>query len=129
MLKSAVIAGEGAEAAAYTRAALEGTCDSPTSCYALAIAALIEGDDELAASAGEGMRAGDPAFARAADAIAALAAHDATAYAAAARAIVADFEARAAHLTGVPIADTALMLERLAAARGLSCRPESALLP
>jgi hypothetical protein len=44
-------------------------------------------------------------------------------------AIVADFEGRDEHLTGVPIADTALMLERLAGARGLAAHPASALLP
>jgi hypothetical protein len=42
-------------------------------------------------------------------------------------AIVADFEGRDEHLTGVPIADTALMLERLAG--GLASRPASPLLP
>jgi hypothetical protein len=45
------------------------------------------------------------------------------------RAIVEDFEGREAHLTGVPIADTALMLERLAERRGLAAHPESLLLP
>ena len=52
-----------------------------------------------------------------------------TRYAAAVRAIVADFESRDEHLTGVPVADTALMLERLAEARGLAAHPASALLP
>jgi hypothetical protein len=45
------------------------------------------------------------------------------------RAIVADFEQRDEHLTGVPIADTALMLERLAAERGMASGPTSPLLP
>jgi hypothetical protein len=129
MLKSAVIGGEGPGAAAYARAALEGGCDSPTSCYALAIAALAEGDDATAARAAEGMSAGDPPFRRAADAIAALAAGDGAAYAAALEAIVADFAARDAHLTGVPIADTAVMLEMLAVPRGLARRPDSPLVP
>ena len=50
------------------------------------------------------MRAGGEAFARTADALGSLAAGDRAAYDAALRAIVADFEARDAHLTGVPIA-------------------------
>ena len=75
------------------------------------------------------MREGSPAFGRAADAIAALAAGDADAYASAVRAIVSDFEGREEHLTGVPVADTALMLERLAEPRGLAAHPASALLP
>ena len=75
------------------------------------------------------MREGSPAFGRAADAIEALADGDGERYAAAVRAIVADFEARDEHLTGVPIADTALMLERLAEHRGIAAHPASALLP
>ena len=69
-LKSAVLAGEAAEVAAWARdrladAALGGeygqpdSCDSPTSCYALAVAALVEGDNALAGRAAEGMREGD----------------------------------------------------------------------
>ena len=93
------------------------------------MAALVEGDDAAARAAAEGMRAGSPAFGRAAAAIEALADGDADRYAGAVREIVSDFEGRDEHLTGVAIADTALMLERLAAARGLAARPESALLP
>ena len=57
------------EAAAYARDQLEGACDSPTSCYALAIAALVQGDDAAAAAAAEAMREGGDAFARAAEAL------------------------------------------------------------
>jgi hypothetical protein len=89
----------------------------------------VLGDDDAAASAAEGMRAGSQAFGRAADAIEALAGGDAGAYEAAVRAIVADFEGRSEHLTGVPIADTALMLERFAEPRGLAARVASPLLP
>jgi hypothetical protein len=128
MLKAAVIAGDAADAAAYARAAVP-EADSPPSSYVRAVAALVEGDGEAAAGFAAGMREGSPAFGRAADAIAALAARDADAYASAARAIVSDFEAREEHLTGVPVADTALMLERLAGPRGLAAHPASALLP
>ena len=129
MLKAAVIAG-GAEAeAAYARAELVGAPDSPTAAYARAIAALVQGDDAAAEAAAASMRAGAPPFARAADAVSALARGDAAAYAGAVAAVVADFAAREEHLTGVPIADTALMLERLAAARGLAARPSTPLLP
>ena len=131
MLKAAVIAGDAAEpgeAAFYAREAVP-EADSPPSSYVRAIAALVEGDDEAAAGFADGMRAGSPAFGRAADAITALAARDAGAYAAAVRAIVEDFEGRDEHLTGVAVADTALMLERLAEPRGLAAHPASALLP
>jgi hypothetical protein len=129
MLKAAVIAGGGEAEAVYARAQIPADADSPPSWYARAILALVGGDDDAALQAAEGMRAGSPAFARAAGAVAALAEHDAAAYARAVAAIVTDFEAREEHLTGVPIADTALMLERLAAARGLASHPVSALLP
>jgi hypothetical protein len=129
MLKAAVIAGDGRAEAAYVRAQAGDDPDSPPWAYALAIAALVEGDDARALRAADGMRAGSPAFGRAADGIDALARGDAEAYDAAVRAIVADFEARTEHVTGVPIADTALLLECLAARRGLAARPRSALLP
>jgi hypothetical protein len=129
MLKAAVIGdADPAGAAAYARAAVP-EADSPPSSYVRAIAALVEGDDAAAAGFADEMREGSPAFGRAADAIAALAARDGDAYAAAVRAIVSDFEGRDEHLTGVPVADTALMLEALAEPRGLAAHPASALLP
>jgi hypothetical protein len=127
MLKAAVLAGDAADAAAYARVAVPDDAHSPPARYAVAIAALVEGDREGAVAAAAGMRAGSEAFNRTAAAIEAIAAGDGEAYAEAVRAIVADFESRDEHLTGVPIADTALMLERLAGA--LATRPESALLP
>jgi hypothetical protein len=126
MLKAAVIAGDAADAAAYARVAVPDDAHSPPARYAVAIAALVEGDREAATAAAAGMRAGSDAFNRAAAAIEAIAAADAKAYAAALRAIVADFEAREAHLTGVRIADTAVMLERLAG--DLASHPASPLL-
>lgn len=130
LLKSAILSGDGGHAAAYVRDALDGGCDSPPSCYALALAALVQGDDAAALPAIEGMRSvEDGAFLRTADALAALARGDGPAYGAAVEAIVADFAARETHLTGVAFADTAVMLERLAAPRGLAARPASALMP
>jgi hypothetical protein len=129
MLKAAVIAGDARAEAAYVRAQVEPDAESPAAGYAVAVAALVEGDDGAAEDAAAGMRGASPAFARTADAIAALARRDGDAYGAALDAIVADFEGRDAHLTGVPIADTALMLERLAEPRGLARRPRSPLLP
>jgi hypothetical protein len=128
MLKAAVLAGGGVEEAAYVRAAVAEPA-SPPAWYALALAALAEGRDEDAARAAEGMLGGSEAFVRTAGAISALAARDAAAYEAGVRQIVADFEGRSQHLTGVPIADTALLLEVFAERRGLACHPASALLP
>ncbi|MCW3048425.1 MAG: family finger-like protein, partial [Solirubrobacterales bacterium] len=66
------------------------------------------------------MRGVNPAFGRAADAISALAYRIADAFAAAVEAIVGDFEQRSEHLTGVAVADTALMLDELARRRGVA---------
>ena len=129
MLKAAVLIGEGETAARYVHSALGDDPPSPTAAYAVAIAALVHGDDERAAAAAEAMRGGSDAFDRTADAIAALAARDLGAYTTALQAIVDDFAGRSEHLTGVPIADTAVMLERLAAARALSSGVRSPLLP
>lgn len=129
MLKAAVLAGDGPAEAAYARDQLGPGADSPPAQYVRAIVALIEGDDATAAAAATAMAAGSPAFARTGAAIAALAARDSAAYAEALDAIVADFAGRDAHLTGVPIADTAVMLESFAAARGMAARPASPLLP
>jgi hypothetical protein len=129
MLKAAVIAGDAAGAAAYARTQLPDPVESPSASYALAIAALVEGDDALAQAASAGMRGGSAPFANAAEAIEGLAERDEDRYAAAVSGIVADFEGREEHLTGIPIADTALMLERLAEGRGMACRPASPLLP
>ena len=135
MLKAAVLSGDATETAAaadYARVALADDADaagSTTASYALALAALIEGDDAAASTNGATMRGGSEAFDRTATAIAALAGQDRDGYAAAVAEIVRDFEQRSAHLTGVAIADTALVLERLAASRGLAAGLDSEVLP
>jgi hypothetical protein len=132
MLKASILAGQGTAEARYVREAVaadEATLGSPTASYALAVAALVEGDDAEARRFSEAMVGGSDAFERTARAIAALAEHDRAAYTAALEEIVRDFEQRAAHLTGVSIADTALMLERLAAGRGMAAGVQSPLLP
>jgi hypothetical protein len=130
MLKSAVLAGGGSEAATYAGGELEGRGeDSPTASYARGLAALIAGDGAAAARASERMRGGSEAFDRTADAVAALAAGDPQRYAAALERIVRDFEQRTEHLTGVAIADTALVLQQLAARRGMAVELASPALP
>jgi len=129
LLKASILWGEGGHAAAYVHAQLAGRPDSPAAAYACALAALAQGDDEAALPAIEGMRGGGEAFARTAAALYALARGDREAYATAVTAIVADFAVRERHLTGVAFADTAVMLERLAAPRGMAARPASSVMP
>ncbi len=130
MLKSAVLAGEGSDEAGYARRALgERDPESVTASYAQALAALILKDDDQARRWAERMGSGADAFGRTAQALAALAASDGTRYEAALTAIVRDFEQRTEHLTGVAIADTALMLVALGARRGIEAALESPVMP
>jgi hypothetical protein len=113
MLKAAVLGGGGAEEAAVVRKLLPDGGSSPTSWYAVGIAALIEGSASLAIRAAEEIHEGGDAFGRAGDAIRAIAARDGDAARRAIAAIEDDFAARDAHLTGVAIADTALLFATL----------------
>ena len=97
--KASILAGENPGPTCASSCTDEG--DSPPAFWALALAALADGDDEAARRAADGMLAGSEAFGRAAGAVAALARRDRQAYAGMLAAIVADFEARQEHLTGV----------------------------
>lgn len=130
MLKAAVLGGEAEQAARYALDALgPHRLDSPTSAYAGAIAALVLEDDAAAAECAQLMPPGGEAFARTARAITALAQRDANGYRAALEEIVRSFEEREVHLTSIPIADTAVMLEAFAERRRLAARPSSVVLP
>jgi hypothetical protein len=132
LVKAAVLAGQARPAAAEVRAALDGDPDaagSPVASYALAVAVLILGDDDAVAPLAGVMDPRGGAFERTATALRALAAGDGDSYAVAVAAIEADFAEREEHLTGVAIADTAIMLELIARERGLAARIESPLVP
>jgi len=132
LLKAAVLGGAAQPAAEEVREALRDDPDaegSPVAAYVRAVAALVTGNDEEVAARAATMEPRGEAFERTAAAMRALAARDRAGYAAALAAIEADFAGRAEHLTGVAIADTAVMLELLAAERGLAARPDSPLVP
>jgi hypothetical protein len=130
MLKAAILAGGGEDEARYASEQLAGApADSPTAAYAQALACLALGDDRRATRFAEAMRPGSEAFERAARAIVARAGADEDGFAHALEAIVRDFEARSDHLTGVAIADTALVLRELARRRGVEVALSSPLLP
>src|SRR3954462_1809929 len=141
-IKAAILAGRGEETARWVRNQVTDPGESATAWYALALAALAVGDDpgareaagtmeatSVGSAAGAGGGGGPDPFVRAARAIDALAAGDEEGYAAAVEAIVRDFEDRPLPLTGVAVADTALVLERLAAARGMAAGIRSPVLP
>ena len=114
----AILAGDGVEPIARKAVAEARPADTPASAYvrALAEVALATPDVSVMLAAGD-------AFARTGRALEALAAGDGSAYAAALAEILADFERRDLHLSGVPYADTAAVLERLADQRGLAMSP------
>jgi len=124
-LKMAILAGEGVPELAARALAETEDVEGPAAAYARGLAAVAAGGvpDTTAMKDEEG------AFARTALALDALAAGDAAAYRSALEEIVADFEARDQHLSGVAVADTAMVLERLAEERGMAVRPRSALVP
>ena len=132
LVKAAVLSGEARPAADYVRATLDGDEDalgSPVASYARAVAVLLVGDDEAVAPLADVMVPRGGAFERTATALRALAAGDGEAYAAAVGEIADDFAARDEHLTGVAIADTAIMLELIAADRGIQAGVDSPLVP
>jgi hypothetical protein len=130
MLKSSILAGRGEPAARFALEELgQAPADSRTAAYAQAIAASVVADGAIVTDAAGRMRGGSKALDRTADALTALAAGDQARYSDALGEIVADFEQRTEHLTGVPIADTAVMLERLAVPQGLETTISSPLLP
>ena len=133
-VKARILAGdwEGAAAdARWTLAERPDESDSPIGRYAAALARLVLEDDteaaELAAAlAGEQ----EEAFPRpVAEALAGLAARDRDRYAEAVGRVLESFETREAYLEDVPVADTVIVLEALAARRGLGAGRRSVLLP
>lgn len=133
-LRCRLIAGDAAGARTDAEWALaEGAdrAESPIARYTATLALLVLGRDADALPSAQALREGETFAPRAvADALAAVAAGDASAYAVAVEALIADFEARDAFLEDVAVADTVLVLDRLAGARGIGRAPRpSRLLP
>jgi len=103
--------------------------ESPIGRYAAALAQLLVGEDDKAAALVESLVGVDAIPPAVVDSLAALAARDASAYEAAVRALVADFEGREAYLEDVPVADTVLALQALAAERWIVIALDSPVLP
>jgi hypothetical protein len=92
------------------------------------LALLTLAEDEQAAALAPGLR--HEAFPDAvADALASLSAQDRDAYGSAVARVLESFETREDYLEDIPLADTVLVLETLAARRGLAAGLKSALLP
>jgi hypothetical protein len=113
-IKALLIAGEDAgEAARWALDAGAAKAESSIGRYAGALALLVLGRDDRAATLAAGLGDGFPADVAAA--LAALAARDPDGFRAAVARIRQDFETREDFLEDVPVPDTALALEALAA--------------
>ena len=117
-MKALLIAGQDAnDAARWALDAGAAEAESPIGRYAGALAQLVLGRDEQAAEVAATLGEGFPGDV--ADALRALAAHEEDAYRAAVDSIRRSFETREEFLEEVPVPDTALALDALAARRGL----------
>jgi hypothetical protein len=121
VLKAQLLAGEDAsDAARWTLG--EGAAASPSAIgrYAAALARAVLGEWEEVRVLADGLRTGDEFPTDVADALAFVAAEDVLGYVTAVESVLASFEARAGYLEDVPVADTVLVLQALAARRGLA---------
>jgi hypothetical protein len=103
--------------------------ESPIGRYAAVLAHLLRGEDGEALTLASSLHGADGFPAAVTAVLDALAGHDSPGYETAIAALLADFEGRDAFLEDVPVADTVLVLQALAAARGLAAELESSLLP
>lgn len=116
-MKALLIAGDDAsEAARWALDAGAPEAESPIGRYAAALALLVLDRDEAAAALVA--RLGDEFPEDVARALDSLAAHDADRYRSAVASVRRSFEAREDFLEDVPVPDTALALDALAAQRG-----------
>ncbi len=132
MLKAEVLAGDWDAAARDAEWTLgEGAADSesPIGRYAGCLALLVLGRDAEARVLADGLRTHDDFPSAVGDALALLAAQDIVGYVEAVEAVLESFEARGEYLEDLPVADTVMVLQALAARRGMAAELSSPLLP
>ena len=119
-----------AEDAAYWALALGAAeSESPIGRYAAALALLVLGRDHDAVIHADAIRTHDGFPHDVGDALAFVAAQDPVGYTYAVESVLDSFETREEYLEGIPVADTVLVLQALAARRGLAVELSSPLLP
>ena len=131
-IKSLVLGGDWPAAEEAARWALDegaGEAQSPIGRYAAALALLVLARDAEAQPHTEAIRTRDDFPGAVGDALAFLAADDALGYTEAVEAVLESFEARDEYLEDIPVADTVLVLQALAARRDLAANLTSPLLP
>jgi hypothetical protein len=103
--------------------------ESPIGRYTACLALLVLGRDEEARVLADGLRTHEGFPSDVGDALATIAARDAVAYAAAVESVLESFESRDEYLEDLPVADTVVVLQTLAARRHMKAELSSPLLP
>lgn len=131
-IKARILAGDWQGASADAARALDaGAAEAGSAIgrYAAALAALVLGHDEQARVHADAIRTRDDFPSEVGDALAFIAAGDVLGYTEAVEAVLDSFEQRDEYLEDVPVADTVLVLQALAAERDLAAELTSSLLP
>jgi hypothetical protein len=132
MMKAHILAGdwEGAERdSLWTLEQNASEAESPIGRYAACLALLVLGRDEEARPVADGLRTHEGFPAPVGDALALIAAQDPVGYIEAIEAVLESFETREEYLEDLPVADTVLVLQGLAARRDMAAELSSPLLP
>jgi tetratricopeptide (TPR) repeat protein len=132
MIKNRILAGDWPGAEEEARFALEAgaaAADSAIGRYAAALALLVLGEDDDARVHADVIRVRDDFPAAVGDALAMIAADDPVGYVEAVEAVLESFETRDEYLEDIPVADTVVVLQALAARRNLAAELTSELLP
>jgi tetratricopeptide (TPR) repeat protein len=131
-MKALVLADDWAaaeEAATWTLEYGAADAESPIGHYAAALALLILGRDHEAVAPADAIRTREDFPNDVGDALAFIAAEDVVGYADAIESVLESFETRDEYLEDIPVADTVLVLQALAARRGIAAELSSPLLP
>jgi hypothetical protein len=131
-IKARLLAGDWDGARADAEWALDvdaRSAESPIGRYAACLALLVLEQDDEALVHATSMQGRDDFPADVADALAAVALRDADAYEPAVRSVLESFATREEYLEDIPVADTAIVLQALAARRGHAVELSSPLLP
>jgi hypothetical protein len=131
-MKALLLAGDWAGAEGAARWALAedaGESESPIGRYAAALACSVLGDWGQARIHADAIRIRDDFPHDVGDALAMIAAEDVVGYTEAVESVLESFETRDDYLEGVPVADTVIVLQALAARRNMAADLTSELLP
>src|SRR4029079_19169494 len=131
-IKALVLAGDdsGAEdAARWALAEGAAEAESPIGRYAAALACSVLGDWTQARFHADAIRIRDDFPRSVGDALATISAEDVVGYGEEVESVLESFETRDDYLEDIPVADTVLVLQALAARRGFAVQLSSPLLP